>query len=122
MHQNRLFHQTRLQLAGWYAGVMGCILGLCGLGLYHVVAHAYRETIDQGLESVANVIRDSIEPSLQQPGQLRALAQQLSLELCQSQADCIAQPTLAGHPISISKVVTPVSYYLRLSNLSNTPV
>ena len=58
MRQNPLFHQTRLQLAGWYAGVMGCILGLCGFGVYQVVAHASRETIDQGLESVANAIHE----------------------------------------------------------------
>lgn len=120
MHQNRLFHQTRLQLAAWYAGVMGCILGLCGFGVYQVVAHAYEETIDQGLESVADAIQDSIEPALQQPGQLRQLAQQLSLELCQSSTNCVGQPTLAEH--QIPKVVTPVSYYLRLSKSPNIPI
>lgn len=121
MQQDRLFHQTRLQLAGWYAGVMGCILGLCGLGVYQVVAHAYRETIDQGLESVAHAIHDSIEPTLKQPGRLQQLAQQLSLELCHTATNCIAQqPTLAGH--ALSKAVAPVSYYLRLSNLSHDPV
>jgi hypothetical protein len=91
MRQNRLFHQTRLQLARWYAGVMGCILSFCGLGVYQVVAHAYQETIDQGLESVADAMHDSIEPVLQQPGRLQKLAQQLSLELCQTQANCITQ-------------------------------
>lgn len=120
MHQNRLFHQTRLHLAGWYAGVMGCILGLCGLGVYQVVAHAYQETIDQGLESVANAVHDSIEPTLQQPGQLRQLAQQLSLELCQSQAHCITQPTSARQQVAAA--VAPVSYYLRLSKLPHTPI
>lgn len=120
MHQNRLFHQTRLQLAAWYAGVMGCILSLCGIGVYQVVAHAYRETIDQGLESVAYAIHDSIEPTLQQPGQLRQLAQQLSLELCQAQANCLPPRPLANQPVT--SVVAPVSYYLRLSRLSNTPI
>jgi signal transduction histidine kinase len=120
MHQNRLFHQTRLQLAAWYAGVMGCILGLCGVGVYQVVAHAYRETIDLGLESAAYAVHDSIEPVLQKPGELRQLAQQLSLELCHTQANCITQPTLAGH--HIPKIVAPVSYYLRLSKLPNTPI
>ncbi|MBL1178260.1 two-component system sensor histidine kinase RppB [Pantanalinema sp. GBBB05] len=120
MDQNRLFHQTRLQLATWYAGVMGCILGLCGLGVYQVVAHAYRETIDQGLESVAHAIHGSIEPTLQQPGQLRQLAQQLSLEFCQTQANCLTPRSLANHPVT--SAVAPVSYYLRLSSLSNTPI
>lgn len=120
MHQNRLFHQTRLQLAGWYAGAMGCILTLCGFWVYQVVAHAYQETIDQGLESVADAIHTSIEPVLQQPGRLRQLAQQLSLELCQTQANCITQPTSTKQ--RISGAVAPVSYYLRLSELTNTPI
>ncbi|MEB3335958.1 MAG: two-component system sensor histidine kinase RppB [Leptolyngbyaceae bacterium] len=120
MHQNHLFHQTRLQLASWYAGVMGCILGLCGFGLYQVVTHAYRETIDQGLESVANAVHESIEPTLQQPGQLRQLAQQLSLELCQTQTSCITQPTLSKQQLAVA--VAPVSYYLRLSKLPNIPI
>ena len=120
MHQNRLFRRTRLQLAGWYAWVMGCILGLCGFGLYQVIAHAYWETIDQGLESVADAIDQSIEPVLQQPGQLQKLAQQLSLELCQTQANCITQGTLVKH--RISGAVAPVSFYLRLSKLSNKPI
>ncbi len=120
MDQNHLFRQTRLQLAGWYAGAMGCILSLCGLGVYHIVAHAYRETIDQGLESVANAIHDSIEPVLQQPRQLPKLAQQLSLELCQTQGNCTAQQTVSHQ--QISRAVAPVQYYLRLSRLSNTPV
>lgn len=120
MHQNRLFHQTRLQLAGWYAGVMGCILGMCGFGVYQVVAHAYQETIDQGLESVAEAIHDSIEPTLQQSGQLRQLAQQLSLELCQTQTTCITQPPLSRRPIPVA--AAPVSYYLRLSSLPNVPI
>ncbi|MBE9229254.1 GHKL domain-containing protein [Phormidium sp. LEGE 05292] len=120
MHQNRLFRRTRLQLAGWYAGVMGCILGLCGFGLYQVIAHAYWETIDQGLESVADAIDQSIEPVLQQPGQLQKLAQQLSLELCQTQANCFTQGTLVKR--RISGAVAPVSFYLRLSKLSNTPI
>lgn len=120
MRQNQLFHRTRLQLAGWYAGVMGCILGLCGLGVYQVVAHASQETIDQGLESVANAIHDSIEPTLHQPGQLRQWAQQLSLELCQTQANCLTQPTLAKQQLAIG--VAPVSYYLRLLKLPKTPI
>lgn len=119
MHENRLFHRTRLQLAGWYAGAMGCILGLCGFGVYQVVAHAYRETIDQGLESVASALHDSIEPTVQQPGQLRQLAHQLSLELCQDQATCITQYPLAKQ--RISRTLAPVSYYLRLLRLPNTP-
>ncbi len=120
MQQNSLFHQTRLQLASWYAGVMGCILSLCGFGVYQVVAHAYQETIDQGLESVASAIRSSLEPTLQQSGQLRQLAQQLSLELCQTQTNCTVFPPPTQQQLSAA--VAPVSYYLRLSRLPQVPI
>ncbi|MBW4518663.1 MAG: HAMP domain-containing histidine kinase [Scytolyngbya sp. HA4215-MV1] len=120
MHENRLFHRTRLQLAGWYAGAMGCILGLCGFGVYQVVAHAYRETIDQGLESVASALHESIEPTVQQPEQLRQLAHQLSLEFCQNQATCITESPSTKQ--KISGAVAPVSYYLRLLKLPDTPI
>lgn len=116
---NHLFHATRLRLAGWYAGVMGCILGLCGVGVYQVVAHAYRETIDQGIESAANALRNSIEPVLLQPGQPRQLAEQLSLERCQSQTQCF---TPTPHPLAVPAAVSEVSYYLRLVNLQQSPI
>jgi hypothetical protein len=34
MHRNKLFNQTRFRLAGWYAVVMGGILGLAGFITY----------------------------------------------------------------------------------------
>lgn len=77
MHQNKLFQQTRWQLAGWYTLVMGFILSICGLGLYEAVDHAHQQTLDRELESVAGTLHDSIEATLQQPGILNASAQQL---------------------------------------------
>jgi len=41
MEGNPIFRQTRLRLAVWYTLVMGGIVGLSGLGVYSVVAHAY---------------------------------------------------------------------------------
>src|SRR6478672_7434140 len=120
MEQSQLFYITRLRLASWYAGVMGCILSLCGLGVYHVVAHAYRETIDQGLQSVAVALHHSIEPGLQQPNYLPQLAQQLSLEICVPQADCLPRTPLIQS--SLSEAVYPVNYYLRLLNRAEKPI
>ncbi len=120
MEQNPLFSRTRLRLAGWYAGVMGCILGLCGLGVYHVVAIANRETIDRGLESVANALHDTIEPVLQQPGHLHRIARELSFELCLTQADCLSK---TARPLSpIPKVSESVSYYMRLVDKTGRPI
>jgi signal transduction histidine kinase len=120
MEQNLLFSRTRLHLAGWYAGVMGCILGLCGLGVYHVVALANRETIDRGLESVANALHDSIEPVLQQPGHLQQIARELSFELCLTQADCLPRTARTLPPIP--KVSESVSYYMRLVDKTGRPI
>lgn len=112
MERNQLFRLTRLRLAAWYALVMGCILGVSGLGVYHVVAHAYRETIDQGLESVAEALHKSIEPVSQQPEHLQQLAKQLSLELCVTQADCLTQTAVVKN--QISEAADTVNYYMRL--------
>src|ERR671933_970250 len=120
MEQNLLFSRTRLHLAGWYAGAMGCILGLCGLGVYHVVALANRETIDRGLESVANALHDSIEPVLQQPGHLQQIARELSFELCLTQADCLPRTARTLPPIP--KVSESVSYYMRLVDKTGRPI
>ena len=120
MEQNPLFSRTRWRLAGWYAGVIGCILGLCGLGVYHLVALANRETIDSGLESVANALHDSLEPVLQQPGQLQQIAQELSFELCSTQADCLSKTARTLPPIP--KMSESVSYYMRLVDKAGKPI
>lgn len=112
MHQNQLFYRTHLRLAGWYAGVMGFILAISGFGVYHVVAHAYRETVDRGLESVGWALRNSIEPLLKQPGHLEQLAQQLSLEICITNVSCLTNTVTSSHPISPAQ--DQVKYYLRL--------
>ncbi|BAZ23516.1 integral membrane sensor signal transduction histidine kinase [Kalymmatonema gypsitolerans NIES-4073] len=120
MEGNELFRLTRLRLAAWYALVMGCIMGASGLGVYHVVAHAYRETIDKGLESVANALHHSIEPVLQQPKNLQQLAKQLSLELCVTQADCLTQTGVIKN--QIAQAAGTVNYYMRLLNRSGQPI
>ena len=51
MFRDRLFDRTRLQIAGWYAGVMSGLLALTGLGIYYTVAQSYQKTIDRGLEA-----------------------------------------------------------------------
>ncbi|ARV58365.1 two-component sensor histidine kinase [Nostocales cyanobacterium HT-58-2] len=116
MERNSLFHQTRLQLAAWYTLVMSGILGLSGLGVYSVVAHAYHETIDQGLESVANALRQSIEPAWQQPGHLQQLAKELSLEICITQTNCLPKTVVIKQPIA--EAASPVNYYIRLLDRS----
>ena len=77
MHQNKLFHLSRWRLASWYAIVMGCILGICGLGVYEAIVHAHWQTLNRELESVAGTLHDSIEHTLKQPGRLETNTQQI---------------------------------------------
>ncbi|QIR35551.1 HAMP domain-containing histidine kinase [Tolypothrix sp. PCC 7910] len=116
MQRNPIFYQTRLRLAAWYTLVMGGILGLSGLGVYSVVAHTYYETIDQGLQSVAKALHQSIEPAWQQPGHLEQLAQELSLKLCLTPINCLPKTTIIKQPIA--EAANSVNYYIRLLDRS----
>jgi hypothetical protein len=49
---------------------MGIILGVCGLGVYEVTAHAHRITINRELESVAGTLHDNLESVLRKPGKI----------------------------------------------------
>jgi signal transduction histidine kinase len=113
MQSSYLFHRTRLKLAGTYAGVMSCILGACGLALYQVVVHDYRESIDQGLESVAWAVHDGVEPLLDDNGGWQEIVSQLSLTVCQPDTICRVQ---ASEVDPLVRAASPVNYYLRLLN------
>ena len=88
-NQNRLFGQTRWRLATWYAGIMGTILSLCGLGLYNAITYAHHLTIKQELDSVANNFHEILEPILEQPGQLAPATQEVLPNLCLINTECI---------------------------------
>lgn len=126
MKDNQLFGSTRLRLAMWYAGVMAGIMAVCGLGVYQVVAHAYRKTIDQGLEAVTAVVAQRIEPVIQRPEQLRQIADHLSLRLCLTESDCIPTHKAAQLPEiiqpSLVKVPDPINYYIRLIDSEGRPI
>ena len=98
-NQNRLFGQTRWRLATWYGGIMGAILSLCGLGVYHAVTYAHYLTIKQELESVANNLHEILEPILEQPGQLAPATQEILLNLCLIETQCL--PITEERPRSI---------------------
>ncbi len=117
MNQNRLFFLTRWRLAGLYAGVMGIILSLSGLCVYHWMAHADWQALDQELESVAGTLHDGLEPKLKQPGQIESSAEQLLPSLCLADTTCPTQPT-APTKRHILGAVQQDGYYLRFLDLS----
>lgn len=90
--QTQLFKQTRLQLAGWYAVVMGLTLSLGALMLYQIIIRAYSDAIDQELESVAETLHNGIEWNLRQPGQIEPIIQKLVPDVCLIGASCPSQP------------------------------
>lgn len=82
MNQNSLFQNTKLRLTCYYAGVMGVILSICGLGVYEAIAHAHWMTLDREIESVAGALHDSLETVLQQPGKLEPDILRIIPDLC----------------------------------------
>ncbi|MDJ0678611.1 MAG: HAMP domain-containing sensor histidine kinase [Xenococcaceae cyanobacterium MO_167.B52] len=98
-NQNRLFGQTRWRLATWYGGIMGAILSLCGLALYHAVSYAHHLTIKQELELVANSLHEMLEPILQQPGQLAPATQEVLPNLCLINTECLEVTEKTKHTV-----------------------
>ena len=116
MNQNELFNRTRWRLASWYAGVMGVILSLCGLGVYEAIAHAHWVTLDRELKSVAGTLHDSIEPILQQPGQFEPEVKRLLPDICLTGNPCLSNTNrLERHTLS---AIHQGNYYVRLLDLS----
>lgn len=116
MNQNKLFQQTRLSLAGWYAGVMGLILSLCGLGVYQAILHAHWMTLDREIQSVAGTLHDSLEPVLKQPGKLEPEVRRFLPDLCMVNTACSAIQNQQRHALG---AIHQGNYYVRLLNLSD---
>ncbi|MBE9004539.1 two-component sensor histidine kinase [Fortiea sp. LEGE XX443] len=111
MNQNKLFQQTRLRLALWYALVMALILSLCGFGIYRAISHAHWMTLDRELESVAGTLHDSIELKLQQPGELEPVIQQLLPNICVVDKRCIQEELSSKR--HILSAINQGNYYVR---------
>lgn len=118
MRQNRLFNRTRLKLAAWYAGVMGVILSIFGVSVYLHLAQSHFSAIDSEIETVAGTLHDSLEPVLQQPGQLDARVKQILPGLCVGDAPC-QEPIQTPH-IHVLGLDKQEPYYVKFVNLSST--
>lgn len=132
MQQNKLFNQTRLRLSLWYAGVMGVILSLSGIGVYGAIAHAHVVALERELDSVARTIHNSLETKLEQPAQVNLAAQRLLSDLCVQGSACFTQTNLNNQRETNCKGSQPLTsaasrytlsiteqgkYYLRLLDL-----
>ncbi|WP_293287659.1 two-component system sensor histidine kinase RppB [Microcoleus sp. PH2017_26_ELK_O_A] len=116
MHSNKLFNRTRWQLAGWYAIVIGLLLGICGVAAYQVLFHTQRYILQQKLQDLAGTLHDSIEPELQQPGQISSSLKTILPGLCLSNENCyFSSNDGARHT---ARVFQQEGYYLRFLNES----
>ncbi|MGF1568379.1 MAG: two-component system sensor histidine kinase RppB [Nodosilinea sp.] len=109
----RPFWLTRWRLTALYASTMGVILTASAIGLYVAMAQDHRREIDHRLETFASTLHDSLEPSLDQPGQLTPLVSQLLPNLCPAPAPCPANPD--RHLLGL---LYQQGYYLRLLTVS----
>ena len=123
--QTRLFRRTRLQLAGWYAVVMGLILGLGGLTIYQVIIRAYSDSITRELEAVTETLHNGIELNLKQPGQLEPIIQKLVPDVCLVGKPCL-KTTPSPHRHNSSEDHHPLNtirqsdYYVQFLDSSGT--
>ena len=113
MNHDSVFFKAKVSLALWYAGVMGVILGLSGLGAYHVMAHAHWHGVDQELIAVSGNLHDALEPNLEQTGKISANVQRILPKLCIIGESC--EPDRDRHVLGITK---QEGYYVRLLDLS----
>lgn len=115
MKHSRVFHLTRLRLAGLYAGTMGIILTICSVVFYEAMVHSHLSELNHRIESVAGTLHDGLEASLQEPGQLDPVVQQFLPGLCVTQTNCANQPSTAVHYLGVFK---QGGYYIRFLDLS----
>lgn len=115
MHRNHLFNHSRLQLASWYAGVMGAILSLCGVAVYQMNVQDHWQALERELKSISGTLHDGLEPILKQPGQMEPTAQQLLPGLCISGSNC----TDSISRVHVLGTVQRDDSYVRFADLSN---
>jgi len=115
MKHSQVFHATRLRLAGLYAGTMGVILTLCGVGFYEAMAHSHLSELNHRIESVAGTLHDGLEASLQEPGKLDPVVQKFLPTLCVAGKNCSDQNSTALHYLG---VFHQDGYYIRFLTLS----
>ncbi|MGF1489620.1 MAG: two-component system sensor histidine kinase RppB [Prochloraceae cyanobacterium] len=113
-NSNELFERSRFQLASWYAGLLSVVLGISGLIVYEAIAYSQRLTIDQELETIANNLHETLEPILQEPGQLEAIENDILPPICLVAGNCYDEDS--------QKIIKTARYYMSLLDASGNTI
>jgi len=125
--QNSPFYLTRWRLASWYAGVMALILSLGGLTVYRLIAHVQWFGMEQEMETVAEALQETVQPTLNQPGKLNSAIRQLLPGICLVGKTCSVNLSTANEGAlrvekKILSRIEQGSYCMRLLDQANHPV
>ncbi len=118
MYQNRLFNQTRIQLTGFYAVVIGLITLLSGYGIHRVMIRVFERTVDRELNTLAGTLHDTLEAVLQQPEVVSPVAMQVLPGLCLVGGKCV--PTRSDS--KLGELTQKQGYCLRLIGLNGRSI
>lgn len=116
MRQSPLFNRTRLKFAAWYTGVMGLILSVFGVAVYLHLAQSHFQAIDSEVQTLAGTLHDSLEPVLEQPGQLNETVKQILPGVCLGTICQVAVPTSHIHVLGVN---SRDAYYVRFLDVSS---
>ncbi|KAI9130095.1 two-component system sensor histidine kinase RppB [Acaryochloris sp. CCMEE 5410] len=120
MPQRDPFNRTRWRLTGYYAGVMGLILALCGMGYYQITERQRLQALTQKIESSSGILHDSLGAVLLQPGRLNASAEKLLPGLCKAKVQCPEPDRFTKR--HVLGLVKQDVYYAQLKDLSGQTV
>jgi signal transduction histidine kinase len=118
MYQNRLFNQTRIQLTGFYAVVIGLITLLSGYGIHRVMIKVFERTVDRELNTLAGTVHDTLEAVLAQPEVVSPVAMKVLPGLCVAGGTC----TLVRSDSKLGELTQKQGYCLRLLGLNGRSI
>ncbi|MBE9030444.1 two-component sensor histidine kinase [filamentous cyanobacterium LEGE 11480] len=120
MPQRNPFRRTRLRLTGYYTGIMGLILALCGVGYYQITEHQRLQALTQKIESSSGILHDSLGTVLLRPGRLNASVEGLLPGLCKTKGQCLEPDRFSRR--HVLGLVKQEVYYAQLKDLSGQTV
>jgi signal transduction histidine kinase len=113
MQQHRLFARARIQLAGFYAIVIGLISLSCGYAIHVVMMRAFTRTVDRELNTLVGTVHDALEAVLAEPEVISPAAMRVLPGLCVANRQC----SLTRPNSKLAELTQTQGYILRLLNL-----